>query len=172
MKMVDLENVEEVSKQTTASSLMDPIINIKLKLAIFWIVLMFFYAYNDIISFFRQDTIEGVLAGAPGGIEMTPGFLLAASVLMSIPIFMVLLSVVLPAKMNRTVNIVVGIFHLVLLAVTSTVGDEGLMAHYALYMVFEGIVIALITWTAWKWPTQEGVPAMGSRDVSAAALDI
>jgi len=157
MKMVNMKNVENMSKQTTATSLVDPIINIKLKLAIFWIVLMFFYAYNDIISFFRQDTIEGVLAGAPGGIEMTPVFLLAASVLMSIPIFMVLLSAVLPARINRPVNIVVGIFHLVLLGVTSTVGDEGPMAHYALYMVFEGIVIAMITWYAWKWPTQESV---------------
>jgi len=157
MKMVNMKNVENMSKQTTATSLVDPIINIKLKLAIFWIVLMFFYAYNDIISFFRQDTIEGVLAGAPGGIEMTPVFLLAASVLMSIPIFMVLLSAVLPARINRPVNIVVGIFHLVLLGVTSTVGDEGPMAHYALYMVFEGIVIAMIIWYAWKWPTQESV---------------
>jgi len=155
--MVNMKNVENMSKQTTATSLVDPIINIKLKLAIFWIVLMFFYAYNDIISFFRQDTIEGVLAGAPGGIEMTPVFLLAASVLMSIPIFMVLLSAVLPARINRPVNIVVGIFHLVLLGVTSTVGDEGPMAHYALYMVFEGIVIAMIIWYAWKWPTQESV---------------
>ena len=137
--------------------LVDPIINIKLKLAIFWIVLMFFYLYNDVISFFKQDTIEGVLAGAPGGVEITPVFLLAASVLMSIPIFMVLLSVVLPAKMNRPVNIVVGIFHLVLLAATATVGDEAPMAHYALYMVFEGLIISLITWYAWKWPTQEGL---------------
>jgi len=178
MKMVNKNNVEASAvaerngKQTTATSLVDPIINIKLKLAIFWIVLMFFYAYNDIISFFRQDTVEGVLAGAPGGIEMTPVFLVAAAVLMSIPIFMVLLSVVLPAKTNRPLNIVVGIFHLVLLAATSTVGDEAPLAHYALYMVFEGIVIALITWSAWKWPMEEGVPAMATRDGGAVALDI
>jgi len=164
-KMVNNDNMENpamagnVSKHTTATSLMDPIINIKLKLAIFWVVLMFFYTYNDVISFFRQDTVEGVLAGAPGGIEMTPVFLLAASVLMSIPIFMILLSVVLPARINRPVNIIVGIFHLVLLAVTATVGDEAPWAHYALYMVFEGLVIAMITWYAWKWPTQEDVPA-------------
>jgi hypothetical protein len=159
--MVNKKNVKNPaqaeSKDTTVTTLVDPIINIKLKLAIFWIVLMFFYLYNDVISFFRQDTVEGVLAGAPGGIEMTPMFLLAAAVLMSIPIFMVLLSVVLPARTNRPVNIVVGIFHLVLLAATATVGDELPWAHYALYMVFEGLIISLITWFAWTWPTQDGV---------------
>jgi hypothetical protein len=157
------------SKQTTATSLVDPTINIKLKLAVYWIVLMFFYAYNDIISFFRQDVVEGVLAGAPGGIEMTPVFMLAASVLMSIPIFMVLLCVVLPAKMNRTVNIALGIFHLVLLGATATVGDELPWAHYVLYMVFEGIVISLITWSAWKWPTHKGVPTYSAQEVPVTA---
>ena len=147
------------SRQKTDTALVDPIINIKLKLAIFWTVLVFFYLYNDVISFFRQDTVEGVLSGAPGGIEITPVFLLGAAFLMSIPIFMVLLSVVLPARTNRPVNIIVGIFHLVLLAITATVGDEAPWAHYALYMAFEGVVIALITWSAWKWPTLEGVAA-------------
>jgi hypothetical protein len=161
MKMVNKNNVENPaqaeSKNTTATSLVDPIINIKLKLAMLWVVLIFFYLYNDVISFFRQDTVEGVLAGAPGGIEMTPVFLVAAAVLMSIPIFMVLLSVVLPVKTSRPVNIIVGIFHLVLLAVTATVGDEAPWAHYALYMAFEGMIIVLITWYAWKWPTEDSV---------------
>ncbi|MCK5252802.1 MAG: hypothetical protein KAQ96_07620 [Thermoplasmata archaeon] len=163
--MVNKDNMENsalagnVSKHTTATSLMDPIINIKLKLAIFWVVLIFFYLYNDVISFMRKDIVEGVLSGTPGGIEITPVFLVAGAVLMSIPIFMVLLSVVLPARTNRPVNIIVGIFHLVLLAFTTTLGDEAAWAHYALYMVFEGMIIVLITWYAWKWPTQEGVAA-------------
>ncbi len=149
--------------QRTAAVLVDPIINIKLKLAILWVALIFFYLYNDVISFFRQDTVEGVLAGAPGGIEITPVFLLGGAVLMSIPIFMVLLSIVLPARTNRPVNIIVGIFHLVLLAVTATLGDEAPWAHYALYMAFEGVVIMLITGYAWKWPTLEGVAAEAPR---------
>ena len=172
--MVNKNNVENpaqaenVSKHTTAMSLLDPIINIKLKLAFFWIVLMFFYLYNDVISFFRQDTVEGVLSGAPGGVEITPVFLLGAAVLMSIPIFMVLLSVVLPAKSDRPVNIVVGIFHMVLLAVTATVGDEAPWAHYALYMVFEGLIISLIIWYAWKWPAEGTVVSRPSLNVQVA----
>lgn len=147
------------SGHRTDAVLVDPIINIKLKLAMLWIVLIFFYLYNDVISFFRQDTVEGVLSGAPGGVEITPEFLVAGAVLMSIPIFMVLLSIVLPARINRPVNIILGIFHLVLLTVTATVGDEAPWAHYALYMVFEGLIIVLITWFAWNWPKAEDVSA-------------
>jgi hypothetical protein len=119
------------------------------------------------MSFFRQDTVEGVLAGNLEGIEFTQGVLFAAALLMSIPIFMVLLSVVLPARTNRKVNIGAGIFHMVVLGVTTTIGD-GPWAYYALYMVFEGVIISLITWYAWKWPTHEDVPAQDTTDIHVA----
>ena len=70
---------------------------------------------------------------------------------MSIPIFMTFLSLALPAKVNRPTNIIVGIFHAVVLATTLTVPGET-WAHYALYMIFEAVFIALIVWHAWKWP--------------------
>lgn len=151
-------NDDKMGKHTNERSLVDPVVNVKLKLAVFWIVLMWFYAYNDLMSFFRQDIVEGVLAGNIEGIEFTQPFMFAMALLMSFPIFMILLSVVLPARMNRPVNMFAGIFHLVLLSITATVGDEGPWAYYALYMAFEGVIIGLITWTAWKWPVTEGVP--------------
>ena len=64
----------------------NPIVNIKLKLSILWITLLWFYGYNDIISMFRQDTHEDALAGEFGGIVMSPEFLVGASLLMAIPI--------------------------------------------------------------------------------------
>jgi hypothetical protein len=154
----------DASNHATERNLVDPVVNIKLKLAMAWIVLMFFYLYNDVMSFFRQDTVEGVLAGNLEGIEFTQGLLFGAAVLMSFPIIMVLLSVVLPAKTNRPVNIVAGIFHMVVLFATTTVGEEAPWAYYALYMVFEGVIISLIIWYAWKWPTQEGVPSYSAQE--------
>jgi hypothetical protein len=141
---------------------LDPVINIKLKLGVLWVVLMFFYLYNDVIGFFRRDTIEGVLSGSVGGVAVTPGFLLGAAVLMAFPILMVLLSVLLPAKINRPANLVAGVFHLVLLGVTTTVG-EAPWAYYALYMAFEGAIIVMIIYWAWKWPRQKGVPEASPR---------
>ena len=158
MEMASNNDMEMNGKHANARDLADPVVNVTLRLAVFWIVLMWFYAYNDLMSFFRQDIVEGVLAGNIEGIEFTQPFMFAMALLMSFPIFMILLSVVLPARLNRPVNIFAGIFHLVLLGITATVGDEGPWAYYALYMALEGIIIGLITWTAWKWPASDGAP--------------
>ena len=144
------------SEEKTATILEDPKVNIKTKLSLFWVALMFFYLYNDVITFFRQDHMEEVLTGEIGGIQITPPFLLAAAILMAIPIFMIFLSLALPARANRWTNIIVGIFHAGLLFGGFAAGE--LWAYFALYMVFEGVFIALIVWHAWKWPTQEGMP--------------
>jgi hypothetical protein len=133
----------------------DARIDTKTKLSVLWIALMFFYVYNDVISFYRKDTMEGVMSGefGAGAIQVTPVFLLSASMLMAIPIFMIFLSLILPARINRPVNIIVGILHVVLLIVTALVPGET-WAHYALFMVFEAVFLLLIIWHAWKWPTQ------------------
>jgi len=142
------------SNKKTARILEDVKINVKMKLSALWVALVFFYAYNDVISFFRQDTIEGVLSGGIGGAIVTPTFLFAMAILLAIPIFMLVLSLALPARVNRRTNIIVGIFHAVVLLATLLVPGE-LWAHYALYMIFEAVFIALIVWTAWRWPRQE-----------------
>ena len=142
------------SNKKTARILEDVKINVKIKLSALWVALVFFYSYNDVISFFRQDTIEGVLSGGIGGAIVTPTFLFAMAILLAIPIFMLVLSLALPARVNRRTNIIVGIFHAVVLLATLLVPGE-LWAHYALYMIFEAVFIALIVWTAWRWPRQE-----------------
>jgi len=142
------------SNKKTARILEDVKINVKIKLSALWVALVFFYSYNDVISFFRQDTIEGVLSGGIGGAIVTPTFLFAMAILLAIPIFMLVLSLALPARVNRRTNIIVGIFHAVVLLATLLVPGE-LWAHYALYMILEAVFIALIVWTAWRWPRQE-----------------
>lgn len=126
-------------------------VNVKVKLAGLWIVLMFFYAYNDILSFFRQDITQEIIAGKVGGIAIDQMFLLGAGVLMAIPIFMIFLSLILPAQWNRWINIIVGLFHIVLLAGSLLVPGD-LWINYALYMLLEGVFIILIMFYAWTWP--------------------
>jgi hypothetical protein len=78
----------------------------------------------------------------------------------SIPIFMVFLSVVLPVKVNRQTNLILGIFHAVLLVGTLFAPGE-LWAYYALYMIFEGVFIGLIIGYAWNWPTLKDIAKPG-----------
>jgi len=142
------------SEKKTVRILEDVKINVKIKLSLLWVALVFFYLYNDVISFFRQDTIELVLSGEVGGIQITQTLLFAMAILMAIPIFMVFLSLTLKAKVNRWTNIIVGIFHAVVLVAFMSVPGET-WAHYVLYMIFEAVFIVLIVWHAWKWPKRE-----------------
>jgi len=135
----------------TARILEDVKINVKMKLSALWVALMFFYLYNDVFTFYRKDILEEVLTGVVAGIEINQLFLLAGSILMAISIFMVFLSVALPAKVNRWTNIIVGIFLVVILLATLLVPGE-LWINYAFYMILEAVFLALIIWTAWKWP--------------------
>jgi uncharacterized membrane protein HdeD (DUF308 family) len=142
------------SNENTARALEDVKVNVKVKLSGLWVALMFFYLYNDVISFFRRDTIEDVLSGELAGAQVSQLFLFGAAVLMAIPILMVFLSLTLPARANRWTNVIVGIFHAVVLIATVLVPGE-IWAHYALYMALEALFIALIVWTAWRWPRRE-----------------
>ena len=128
-------------------------INVKVKLALFWVALMFFYLYNDLFSFFKPGTVEELVGGSLEGIVFTQELLFGAALLMALPSIMIFLSLTLKAKMNRMVNIIVGIFHMIVLVSTLLVPGN-LWLYYATYMVFEAVFIILIIWTAWKWPTQ------------------
>ena len=142
------------------NSLVDIEINVKIKLALFWVALMFFYLYNDLLSFFKPGTVEELVGGSLEGIVFTQELLFGAALLMALPNIMIFLSLTLKAKLNRMVNIIVGIFHMVVLVGTMLVPGD-LWVFYATYMVFEAVFIVLIVWHAWKWPKQEIKPKSG-----------
>lgn len=145
------------SNEKTATVLVDSKMDVKTKLAILWVALVLCYAYADIISFFQPGTLEELLTGEIAGIEMNQGFLFSMSILMSVSILMTVLSVLLKAKINRLVNIVVGVFHGCVLATTLLVpGDT--WAYYAYFMTVEAVLIGMIVWHAWKWPVQQAIP--------------
>ncbi len=125
----------------------------KVKLALLWIALMFFYIYNDVFSFWQPGHVAELIEGQLEGVVFTQEILFGAAILMALPSIMVFLSLTLKAKLNRLVNIIVGIFHIIVLVGSLFVGG-GIWAYYALYMVFEAVFIILIVWTAWKWPVQ------------------
>ena len=135
-------------------------INMKIKLALFWVALMFFYVYNDIFSFFHPGHVAELVEGQLAGIQFTQELLFGAALLMALPSIMIVLSLTLKAKMNRMVNIIVGIFHMVVLVGTLMVPGD-LWVYYATYMAFEAVFIILIIWHAWKWPKQEIKPKSG-----------
>lgn len=133
----------------------DTKVNVKAKLAFLWVALMFFYFYNDLFSLYQPGHVADLVEGQLEGVQFTQTLLLGAAVLMAFPSFMVLLSVTLPARSNRRVNIIVGVLHIFVLAGTQFVGEGQTWLYWRLYELLEALFLALIIWTAWKWPATE-----------------
>ena len=130
-------------------------VNMKAKLALLWVALMFFYIYNDLFSFFQPGHVAELVEGELEGVEFTQTLLFGAALLMAIPSFMVLLSLTLKARVNRFVNIVVGILHILVLIGTQFVGEGVTWFYWRFYELLEALFLVLIIWNAWKWPVTE-----------------
>ena len=143
-----------MNAQETTTMLEDRKVNVKARLALLWIALMFFYIYNDLFSLWQPGHVAELVEGQIAGVQFTQTLLFGAAVLMAFPSFMILLSLTLKARANRLVNIIVGIFHVFVLLGTQFVGEGGVWFYARLYELLEAVFLALIIWTAWKWPTQ------------------
>ena len=130
-------------------------INVKIKISLLWVAVMFCYAYADILAHMRSDILEQFLAGEVGGITITPLTLLGSAILMVIPIIMIFLSLALKAKVNRWANIILGIIYSGIILFTMLMTGGGWFYYY-IFAVVELVFTVLIVWYAWKWPKQEG----------------
>lgn len=125
-------------------------INVKIKLSALWAALMFCFAYADIIAHMRSDIVEGILAGELEGIQITQEALIGSAVLMVIPIVMIFISLMLNAKVNRWLNIVLGAIYAGINLTTMLMAGGG-WVYYYIFAVFEVVISVLIVWVAWKW---------------------
>jgi hypothetical protein len=128
-------------------------INVKLELSALWVALMFCYTYADILGFYAPGNLEELMSGEIAGIQMTQGMLFGSAVLMTVPSVMIFLSLALKAKVNRLVNILVGIIYIGVLGTTFLTGRNP--AYYLFYAIVKAVLLALILWLAWRWPKKE-----------------
>lgn len=127
-------------------------INVKMKLAGLWVAAMFCWVYGDLLRIYSGDYLEGV--GLDLELINFEMLWLISAITMIIPGAMVFLSLALKAKLNRTVNIVVGIFYTGY-SLTAFVGG-GYPSAYDNFLLVVGILFtALVVWFAWRWPKQE-----------------
>jgi hypothetical protein len=129
-------------------------INVKIKLSALWISVMFCYIYGDFFSLFVPGRIKGLMNGQSGAGPITPLVLLMYAILLSIPPVMIFLSLILRPKVNRLINIMVGIFFtLVMLLVVGT-SIHKWMIFYTYLGLIEIITTCLIVRYAWRWPKE------------------
>ena len=85
----------------------DPLIPVRVKLAAAWTSFMFLYLYVDVISFYKPGVVDGILNGRVWEFDVSSTLLTTFLVAVSIPALMVVLSMTLPARVNRVTNLVV-----------------------------------------------------------------
>lgn len=128
--------------------------DMRARLSTLWIFVMFNYLYCDVLGLMDPESLRGFLDGNVGGIDITQGFLLSASILMEIPMAMVLLSRVLKYRANRWANIGAGTLMTVVQFSTLFFGSSP-TPFYLFFSVIEIACTSVIVWYAWKSPDAE-----------------
>jgi phosphoglycerol transferase MdoB-like AlkP superfamily enzyme len=134
------------------SQLSEMKVHVKLRLVTLWAATMFCYVYCDYFELYVPGKLDSMLQGRMGPLgQVTQQVLLGTSVLMIVPSLMVFLSLALPARHSRWLNIVVGLLYtalLVMLALTAP------WFFYKLFAGIEAVLTALVVWYAWTWPRE------------------
>ena len=78
----------------------------KLKLSALWLFILLNVIFRDIHQFTMKSHLEMLLTGYYNGMEVTEMLMLVGGIVLEIPIAMVLFSLLLQRKINRTANLV------------------------------------------------------------------
>lgn len=145
---------------TTRATLEAQPIPVRAKLAATWTSFMFLYAYVDILNFFTPGVVQDILDGRVFKFDLSQTFSVTALTLVAIPILMVVLSMTLPARVNRITNLIVALLYVPITAF-NVVGGSWLF-FYGLGVVLELILLALIVRFAWTWPRTAPLASMAT----------
>jgi hypothetical protein len=155
--------LENPPSQSTLEDLRMPV---RAKLAAAWTSFMFLYIYIDYFHLYKPGVIDDLRAGVVFEFDITPTLLTIFVASVAIPALMVMLSMTLPARVNRATNLVVASLNIPLM-VFNAVGESWSWAYfYGLSIGIEVLLLAFILRSAWTWPRRTASPA-----TLAASLD-
>jgi hypothetical protein len=125
---------------------------VQAKLAAAWTSFMFLYLYVDYLGLYKPGVIDGILAGIVHEFDIGPAFVSIALTALALPSLMILLSTTLPARVNRTVNLVVATLYIPF-SMYNAVGESWAYSYfYGLSIGLEVLILACILRAAWSWP--------------------
>jgi hypothetical protein len=125
-------------------------VNVRFKLFALWSSVMFFYIYGDYFELYQPGKLQDMFAGSTAFGPVSQGNLMGMSAIMIVPSLMPLLSLLLPVRAIRWINIVFGAIYTAIMVLAI----KGTWHFYILYGLIEMTLTALIVWHAWTWPKQ------------------
>jgi hypothetical protein len=142
-----------MTSSTKSARLLDtPPVPVQAKLAAAWTSFMFLYVYVDVLNFYKPGVVDGILNGFIWRFDISAPLLTVFLVSVSIPAVMVILSMTLPARVNRATNLVVASL-LIPYSLFNAAGTTWEWApFYVISIGIELVLLAFILRSAWKWP--------------------
>ncbi|WP_420006849.1 DUF6326 family protein [Arenibacterium sp. LLYu02] len=123
---------------------------VQLKLAAAWTSFMFFYIYVDYLILYKPGHVQNILDGRVWEFDLNQTFATVAFVSLAVPIFMILLSVALSGRGNRTLNIVVAVLYIPY-SIFNAAGETWTV-FFGLSIGLEVGILSYIVLTACNWP--------------------
>ncbi len=121
------------------------------KLSALWIFVLLNILFRDMHELFRFGFLEEIILGTVNGTVMSEELMLYAAIALEVQILMVILPQLLPYRINRLTNIIVGA--LAIAAVFAVGGPRDMDDIF--FATMQILALAYIIWLAWKWPRQE-----------------
>lgn len=119
--------------------------DIRERISVLWIVVMFNMAFADIFSFMLPGALNDIMTGNTP-FEITQEIMLAFAIVLEIPIAMIILSRVLKYRANRWANIIASV-----ITILFVIGGGSAYLHYYFFAAIEVVCMLIIIRYAWKW---------------------
>jgi hypothetical protein len=136
----------------TTTTLHDPPLSVRAKLAAAWTSLMFLILYIDYFHLYQPGAIDEIRGGVIFEFAISGTLMSIFFVIIAIPALMILLSAALPARVNRATNLVVASLYTPLLVFNAAGASWDYAFYYALTIGVEVLIVAFILRSAWTWP--------------------
>ena len=146
---IEEERIPMRTNEGPPESLKSSKIDVRLKLSALWIVEMFVFAYADYYKLFMPGVVSDMMKGITEGTQLTQASLLIFAIVTIVPALMIFLSLVVLPRINRWLNIVVGLLYVGIGAV-SFIGNT--WAFWMFYCTLLVLVAGLVVIYSWKWP--------------------
>jgi len=140
------------TRQPTTTTLEDQRIPVRAKLAAAWTSFMFLYIYVDYFHLHKPGVIDNLRAGVVFEFDISPTLLTMMLASVAIPALMVMLSMTLPARVNRATNLVVASLYIPYSVVNAAGESWDWAFFYGLSIGLEVLLLAFILRSAWTWP--------------------
>ena len=154
--------------RTKSSNLLDhPPVPVQAKLAAAWTSLMFLVIYIDYFHLYQPGEIDEIRGGVIFEFDISATLMSIFFVIIAIPAVMVMLSMALPARVNRVVNLVVASLYIPVMVFNIAGASPDWVFYYCLTIGVEVLILAFILRSAWTWPrTVPGPEAADLRQTS------